>query len=143
MFVGKPEPRVGLVARPIPHPALVLAGVLALAASGSAACRSPTAPSDPPITITGTGATTLTYTADVQPILATDCVQCHGPAQQQAGHNFSTYAGVLRALVPGSDASRIVRVTQPGGRMYNNLTGNRNQKAGIIYDWVVNSRAAQ
>jgi hypothetical protein len=104
---------------------------------------SPTAPSTTPITATGTGATTLTYTTDVQPILSADCVRCHGASQQSGGYNLSTYAGVLRALTAGSDSSSLVRVTQPGGLMYSNLSGNRTTKAGVIYDWVVNSKAAQ
>jgi len=91
----------------------------------------------------GSGITTYTYTNDVRPILATDCFSCHGPNVQQNGFNFSSYAGVLQALTPGSDTSLIVRVTQPGGLMYSMLSGDRNQKAGIIYDWVVNSKAAQ
>ena len=53
------------------------------------------------------------------------------------------YAGVLRALTPGSADSLIIHVTQPGGLMYGNLSGDRNAKAGILYDWIVNSGAAQ
>ena len=119
--------------------------ILSLAVISTLACggTSPTSPSSTPITISGNGISTYTFTADVQPILASDCIACHGPTQQQAGLNFSTYAGVLKAVSAGSDASLLVRVTQPGGLMYNNLSGNRNSKAGIIYDWVVNSKAAQ
>jgi len=104
---------------------------------------SPTSPSNVAITVTGTGATSVTYTANVQSIFASDCVPCHGPSQRQAGYDFSTYAGALKALTPGSDQSMLVRVTQPNGLMYVNFSGNRSQKAGIIYDWVVNSKAAQ
>lgn len=87
--------------------------------------------------------TTYTYTANIQPILASDCVSCHGPTQQQDGFTFSSYTGVLRALTPGSADSLIIHVTQPGGLMYGNLSGDRNAKAGILYDWIVNSGAAQ
>ena len=38
-------------------------------------------------------------------------------------------------MTAGSDTSLLVRVTQPGGLMYNNLSGDRRAKAGIIYDW--------
>jgi hypothetical protein len=119
--------------------------ILSLAVISTLACggTSPTSPSSTPITISGNGISTYTFTADVQPILASDCLSCHGPTQQQAGLNFSTYAGLLKAVSAGSDASLLVRVTQPGGLMYNNLSGNRNSKAGIIYDWVVNSKATQ
>jgi hypothetical protein len=87
--------------------------------------------------------TTYTYTADVRPILNADCVRCHNSSRHDAGLDVSTYAGVLRALTPGSDASALVRVTQPDGLMYSNLSGDRSGKAGIIYDWVVRSNAAQ
>src|SRR4051812_12117517 len=97
----------------------------------STACgSSSTSPSSTAITETGTGATTYTYTSQIQPIVASDCITCHGPSQQQSGLNFSTYAGVMRAVSAGSDASLLVRVTQPGGLMYNNLSGDRRTKAG-------------
>jgi hypothetical protein len=112
-------------------------------ACGSGSSTSPSSVTNTAITITGSGLTSLTYTNDIRPILAADCFSCHGPAVQQQGLNFTTYNGVLAALTPGSDASLIVRVTQPGGLMYGMLSGDRNQKAGLIYDWVVNSKAAQ
>lgn len=109
-----------------------------------AACsQSPTSPSNTTITVTGAGIATYTYAGQVQPILSADCVTCHGPSRRESGVDLSTYAGVLKVLTVGSDASTLVRVTQPGGLMYGNLSGNRTQKAGIIYDWVVNSKAAQ
>lgn len=122
-----------------------LATVLFAVALTSAGCgsSSPSAPSAVAVTITGTGISTYTYTADVAPILNADCVRCHNASQHDAGLNFTTYAGVLVAVTPGSDQSPLVRVIQPTGAMYANLTGNRNQKVQIIYDWVVNSRAAQ
>ena len=95
------------------------------------------------VTITGAGVTTYTYTANVAPILNADCTRCHNSSQHDGGLNFTTYAGVLAAVAPGSDQSPLVRVIQPNGPMYVNLSGDRNQKVGIIYDWVVNSHAAQ
>jgi hypothetical protein len=115
-----------------------LCGIFLSGCAGS----TPTSPSATAITVTGSGATTYTY-ATVQPILASDCITCHGPSQKQAGVDLSTYAGVSRVVTAGSDQSALVRVTQPGGAMFSNFSGNRNDKAGIIYDWVVNSRAAQ
>jgi hypothetical protein len=128
-----------------PRASYLAACAVYLVALTGIACgsSSPSAPSSTPVTVTGTGATTLTYTTDVQPILSADCVRCHGASQQSGGYNLSTYAGVLRALTAGSDSSSLVRVTQPGGLMYSNLSGNRTTKAGVIYDWVVNSKAAQ
>jgi hypothetical protein len=93
--------------------------------------------------VTGTGATNYTYTANVRPILTSDCTRCHNASQHDGGLDFTTYAGVVRAVTAGSDASALVRVTQPGGLMYTELTGDRTGKAGIIYDWVVHSGAAQ
>lgn len=122
---------------------LVLLFLLITGAAVASCSKSPTAPSSVPIDVTGTGVTTLTYTNDIAPILASDCVSCHGPSRQESGYNFSSYSGVLRALTAGSDTSVIVRVTQPQGKMYTNFTGNRLTKAGVFYDWVVNSRAAQ
>ncbi len=70
-------------------------------------------------------------------------IACGWRVVDLAEFDFTTYNGVLAALTPGSDTSLIVRVTQPGGPMYGMLSGDRNQKAGLIYDWVVNSKAAQ
>ena len=120
---------------------IVLLDVVALIA---AACgSSPSSPSAVAITLTGTGVTTYTYTNDIAPIVNSDCVACHNARQQDGGYDFTTYAGVVRAVTPGSDSSPLVRAVQPSGPMYGNLSGNRNQKVQIIYDWVVNSRAAQ
>ena len=125
-------------------PVFLIFSLSLFAGALSASCsNSPTAPGSVPIDTTGSGVTTYTYTNDIQPMLASDCVSCHGPSRQAAGYNFSTYAGVQRALTAGSDASTLVRVTQPQGRMYDSLSGNRLAKAGLIYDWVVNSHAAQ
>ena len=95
------------------------------------------------ITIPGTGVTTYTYTADVAPILNSDCAACHNSRQHDGGVNLTTYAGVMQVVTPGSEQSTLVLVVQPQGPMYGNLSGNRNQKVQIIYDWVVSSHAAQ
>ena len=134
--------RAGMTPHRLPRKALLVVPVLAAlvpACGGS----SPTSPSSIDITITGTGVTTYTYTADVAPILNSDCVACHNSSQHESGVNLTTYAGVMQVVTPGSDQSILVRVVQPSGPMYGNLSGNRNQKVQIIYDWVVASRAAQ
>ena len=119
--------------------------VVPLVAVMVSACggTSPTSPSSISISITGTGVTSYTYTADVASILNSDCVACHNSSQHESGVNLTTYAGVMQVVTPGSDQSPLVRVVQPSGPMYGNLSGNRNQKVQIIYDWVVSSRAAQ
>jgi len=96
------------------------------------------------ITVAGTGSTTVTYVKDVQPILASDCVSCHGGGSRtEAGVNLTTYAGVLSVVSIGSTSSRLIQVTQPGGLMYSMLTGDRTAKARTIYDWIMTSNAAQ
>jgi hypothetical protein len=134
-------PRAGMAFRFWPHSLLVVA----LSASLVSACggSSPTSPSSISITVTGTGVATYTYTADVAPILNSDCVACHNSSQHESGVNLTSYAGVMQVVTPGSDQSTLARVVQPAGPMYGNLTGNRNQKVQIIYDWVVASRATQ
>lgn len=86
---------------------------------------------------------TLTYTRDVQPILASDCATCHAPSRRSGGIDLSSYAEVMRVVTPGDPNSRLVLATQPGGLMYSQFRGNAAQKAATIRSWVVDSRAAQ
>ena len=83
----------------------------------------------------------LTYTNDVQPILAANCVTCHGPNSPAAGRNLSTYAGVLATLTAGSANSVLVTATQPGGSMYSFLsptaTQTQAQLSELIRQWVL------
>lgn len=87
-------------------------------------------------------ATSLTFTADVQPILTNDCVRCHGGARAQNGYDFTSYAGVMRAVTVGSASSLLVRVTQPAGLMYQEFRGSAAAKAETIRRWVVDFKAA-
>ena len=119
--------------------------LMATALVSSIACGgSPTSPSldSVSITLTGTGVTSYTYTANIASIMA-DCTPCHGATLREAGYNFTTYAGVMAAVTAGSQNSKLVKATQPNGPMFVNFTGNRTTKAQTIYDWVVNSKAAQ
>jgi hypothetical protein len=86
---------------------------------------------------------TLTYTTDVAPILAADCVRCHTASRGQGGVDLSSYQAVLRQVTPGNANSLLVLVTQPGGLMYGQFSGNRTAKATTIRDWIVSARAAQ
>jgi hypothetical protein len=107
---------------------------------------SPVAPS------TTTGGTTtpttsptgpLAYTPDMKPIFDSDCVYCHGSSRPAGNYSMSTYAAVMRDVVPGSASSRLVTTTQSGGSMYRYWTGNRATKAALVRAWVVDNKAAQ
>jgi hypothetical protein len=128
------------------------AGALAWAAcmAGITACNygvstsTPTSPSSATAASSSDPQTsTLTYVHDIQPILASDCVRCHGPSRRDAGVDLSTYANVMRWVTPGNPGSVLVLVTQPGGLMYSQWLGNGSQKATLVYDWVMYSNAAQ
>ena len=88
-------------------------------------------------------ATSLTFGADVQPIINNDCVSCHGGSRQEKGYDFRTYSGVMRAVVAGSASSILVRQTQPGGAMYQEFRGSAAAKSETIRRWVVDFKAAQ
>jgi cytochrome c553 len=135
-------------------------GLLAAATGGwlaaLAACQygvttAPTAPSSTTPASTGSSSSapsgaspsSLTYTTDVRPILASDCVSCHGPSTRAAGIDLSTYAAVMRTVTPGNSNSLLILVTRSGGLMYGQLRGNRSQKAATIADWIVKANAAQ
>jgi hypothetical protein len=59
-------------------------------------------------------ATALQFERDVQPILAANCVKCHGGAKPKAGLDLQTRTGMLKggesgpALVPGSAAKSLL-----------------------------------
>ena len=72
-----------------------------------------------------------------------DCLSCHSASKRDGGVNLSSYSGVMAVVTAGSANSLLVKATQPNGPMYVNLTGSRTTKAQTIYDWVVNSKAAQ
>ena len=56
---------------------------------------------------------------------------------------LNTYANVMKYVAAGNANSLLVQVTRSGGLMYSEWSGNRSQKAGLVYDWVVNSGAKQ
>ncbi len=117
----------------------LVALVAACAGSPTAADANPTpGPTQDPAT-----ATSLSFTADVQPILNNDCVTCHGNSRAENGYNFTTYTGVMRAVTAGSASSLLVRVTQPGGSMNREFRGSAAAKAETIRRWVVDFKAAQ
>ncbi len=97
----------------------------------------PTSPTSPSST------QSLTYTNDMKPIFNSDCVVCHSGSRPSAGYSMSTYAGVMRDVIPGNPNSRLVVWSQPGGTMYQFWSGNASQKAAMVKQWVVNDNAGQ
>ena len=93
------------------------------------------APAATPAPAGGTSAVTVAWDQDVQPILAADCVRCHG--------YMSSYAGVLSVVTPGNPNSALVTATRSGGSMYSHLSGDRAAKSALIRAWVVDNNAAQ
>lgn len=106
---------------------------------------SPTAPSASTTTGTTTPPATgaLAYVPDLKPIFDSDCVPCHSDFAPSAGYSMSGYTQVMRAVIAGSAASRLVVTTQSGGSMYRYFTGDRAGKAALVRSWVVDSKAAQ
>ena len=122
-------------------------GILGGLALLCAACGgSPTSPSEAATyspTQDPATATSLTYTRDIQPILSADCTACHSPSQRSGGYDFTTYAGVMRAVTAGSAQSILVRATLPSGSMYRNFRGSPTVKSDTIKRWVVDFGAVQ
>ncbi len=85
----------------------------------------------------------LSYDQDLKPIFDSDCVVCHSGSFPSAGYSMSTYAGVMRDVVPGNPNSRLVIWSAPGGTMYRFWTGNASQKADMVRQWVVSDNAQQ
>lgn len=135
-------PSLGISARRI----LFYVTAVFLAVAGASCGGSPTAPDNvvtPGPAQDPAAATSLTFSADVQPLLNNDCVPCHGGSTTNGGVNLASYASVMRTVTPGSTTSILVRVSQPGGLMYSQWRGSAAEKAETIRRWVVDFKAAQ
>jgi hypothetical protein len=120
-----------------------VAGLLVTAACAGGT-SSPTGPTGASISVPDpTNATSLTYTANVAPILQSDCTVCHNSSTRSGGYDLTSYSAVMRAVTPGSAQSPLVRVTQPGGLMYSMLRTTAAEKSATIKRWVVDFNAVQ
>lgn len=121
-----------------------VAGLLALVAACAGGASSPTGPTSASISVPDpSNATSLTYTANVAPILQSDCTTCHNSSTRSGGYDLSSYAAVMRAVTAGSAQSPLVRATQPGGPMYSMLRATPAEKSATIKRWVVDFNAVQ
>ena len=109
----------------------------------------PVAPSDTttgsnPTPGTGTASTSpLAYVQDMAPVFSSDCTPCHSGSRPSGNYSMTTYANVMRDVVPGSANSRLVVWTQPSGTMYRYFSVNRAARADMVRRWVVDNKAAQ
>ena len=127
------------------RPLMFSIATVLLAAVGASCGGSPTAADSvttPGPTQDPAAATSLTFSADVQPLLNSDCVPCHGGSSTNGGVNLSSYASVMRTVTPGSASSVLVTVS-PGGLMYAQWRGSAAAKAETVRRWVVDFKAAQ
>jgi hypothetical protein len=127
---------------------VIFTGAAAFACAFAVACggggNTLTGPTSVSISVPDpSSATSLTYSADIAPILASDCTACHNSSNRSGGYDLSSYAGVMRAVTPGSANSVLVRATQPGGLMYSMLRSTAAEKSATIRRWVVDFNAAQ
>jgi mono/diheme cytochrome c family protein len=131
---------------------VLLATLVAAFAVGCGGGGSPTAPTSggaPGGAASGGTATsppasvTVSYLQDTKAIFDSDCVVCHGPRIENAGVNLTSYQNVLRVVRPGDANSLLVQVTQLGGKMHTNISGDRLTKAALIRRWVVENNAAE
>jgi pectin methylesterase-like acyl-CoA thioesterase len=85
----------------------------------------------------------LAYTPDMAPVFASDCTPCHSGSRPSGNYSMSTYANVMRAVVPGNAGSALVVTTQPSGSMYRYFSVDRPGRADMVRRWVVDDKAAQ
>jgi uncharacterized Zn-binding protein involved in type VI secretion len=85
----------------------------------------------------------LTYLKDIKPIMDSNCVMCHSGSSPTADYDVSTYSGVMRNVTPYDPNSRLIQMTQPGGRMHGFLNPDPLGRAEIIRRWIVENGAPQ
>jgi len=126
---------------------LVGVGVLAasLAASSCVQAQPASDTGDPgfPFGPSAGGVQPLAYVQDIKPLLDQNCVECHGPGNEEGGYRVDTYAAVMLKQRPGDARSPIVVNVVPGGEMHQYWTGDRITKATMVFRWMVYYNAAE
>jgi hypothetical protein len=126
---------------------IVTALTLTACGGGGGSVSTPTSPTAPapttPPPTSGGSAATVAFAQDVSPILQADCARCHSGSRPDGNFSVTSYAAVMRAVVPGSANSTLVRQTRQGGAMYGNWSGNAAAKAETVRAWVVDNMAAE
>lgn len=79
----------------------------------------------------------LSYTKDLAPVFAADCVRCHNGASPAGGYSMVDYASVMKDVRPGDPSSPLVVETQPLGHMFQYFSGDRLVKSSLVYTWIV------
>ena len=87
----------------------------------------------------------LTFTRDIRPIIAANCVTCHQPGGAASRVPLDTYQQAMRHIVPG-EAARSRFFTAPQEPMF--ATGMDDDAFGdeelqIVRDWINDSQAAE
>jgi hypothetical protein len=129
---------------------ICVALVAAAAVSGCVASQPATDTSNPasPSVVSSSPAPSgttgpLAYTPDMAPLFASDCTPCHNGSRPSGNYSMTTYANVMRAVVPGNANSALVVTTQPSGSMYRYFSVDRPGRADMVKRWVVDNAAAQ
>ena len=113
---------------------------LAVALSASACVQSnPPADTGGGLTLTTASGrpVRLSYTKDLAPVFAADCVRCHGATSPAGGYSMVDYASVMKDVRPGDPSSPLVVETQPLGHMFQYFSGDPIVKSSLVYTWVV------
>jgi hypothetical protein len=133
-----------------PRPAAAAVILVALTVGACVRAQPPTDTGDPtavgnPLAPSNQRAA-LAYDPDLKAIFASDCAKCHGGAAAAGNYRVTTYADVMAAVEPGSESSRLVRVTQSDGSMYRYFSGateTRRAKADAVWTWIVTFKAQE
>lgn len=107
---------------------------------------SPSTPSSGTTGSPGTATSALAYTPDIQALMQSDCVSCHGASRADGGVRLHTYAAVMTQVRAGNSSSRLITASRQNGSMYrywSGTTATRQAKATQVQSWVVTFNAQE